>query len=571
MNIIDRIAERIGYASRTTQQAMVEEAVKAVAKKYPQWLLASAEAEKFTIPDGSMYRNQAELYQRLSWVHTAVSVTSSYAAVVPLNIKRKRGEKTKDIENHEFELLLQNPNPNQSRFEFLRATYAYILLCGNAYWWLNRTSETATPTEMWLISPSHIKPIPDGRLYIKGYEYDPGDGHTINLPPWQIVHFKDFHPNNQFAGLSKVEPLVTVAQTDLKQQDWMGKLYGQNNGRLPGLIAFADPITNTEWETIKRDIKEAGNSSNYMLLRNVGKGGVELLNAVSKISEMEYNTQRAFTKEEVYSVFAPGLASVLAINATEANARTGKATLVEFCIYPMQVAIAEKVTNKLMPLYATSQITLTAEFEDIRITDRAMELAEMGEYARVHTIDEIRAKFYEDDPLAQSTKVEADERGIMLPEQVSPTTPVPTDEELEPEPIPTNNPLIPTRPEQMPVDEEQPQEQPGEETGEAMTDGKDSQDVEDVARKAGMKAWRQFAIRRLKEGKSAGEPFTHKAIPAEMIDTMSARLHACKTADDVRAVFTEQEQEAEPPKPDFTAAILRTNALLEQLANVATA
>jgi len=55
-----------------------------------------------------------------------------------------------------------------------------------------------------------------------------------------------------------------------------------------------------------------------------------------------------------------------------------------------------------------------------------MELAEQTAFAITHTVDEIREKFYQDKALG-------DERGLLLPAQISPTTKMPGD---EPGPVP---------------------------------------------------------------------------------------------------------------------------------------
>jgi hypothetical protein len=57
-----------------------------------------------------------------------------------------------------------------------------------------------------------------------------------------------------------------------------------------------------------------------------------------------------------------------------------------------------------------------------------LELAEIVEYAKYHTIDEIRKNKFDDEELAKVTGIDSDDRGILLPAQISPTTPVPSDE-----------------------------------------------------------------------------------------------------------------------------------------------
>lgn len=146
------------------------EAIKAQRQKWEQWQLQTAEAESYTLPDPSVYENQADLYRVLSWVLLAIDITASSAALTPFSVARIiAGKEPKDIPNHEFELLLNHPNELDSRFEFLYATIAFYRLTGNAYWWLNSKDKDTPPDEMWFIPSSMIIPVPDKYMYLRGY------------------------------------------------------------------------------------------------------------------------------------------------------------------------------------------------------------------------------------------------------------------------------------------------------------------------------------------------------------------------------------------------------------------
>jgi HK97 family phage portal protein len=276
----------------------------------PAWALATAEAEKFNLPNPEIYDNQAELFRRLSWVYAAVNAVANEAAVVPFSVaKRKPDEKEVDIPNHDFELLLDHPNPEDSRFEFLNATFGMKKLNGNAYWWLNREDEFAPPEELWFIPPSMIKPEPDGKLYIKGYRYFVGDGREIALEPWEIVHFRNFNPFSRFVGLSAIESIAIVAMGDLGMQEWNTKLFRENNAKLPGILAFAEMVPDTPWEDLKRQVVDASQKRQMMLLRGVGRGDVNYIQAGVSQKEMEFLNGRQSNKEEIWAVLAPGLSA----------------------------------------------------------------------------------------------------------------------------------------------------------------------------------------------------------------------------------------------------------------------
>lgn len=403
--LLDRLAARFGYR-------------KAAQPVQADWLRLTAESEQWDIPDRTLPEAQQELYQRLSWVQAAVAGVARTAATTGFGVYALDGEKTKAIENHEFELLLRRPNPLQSRFELLESTISYHALTGNAYWWLNRTSEKTAPEEIWVIPPHRITPIPDGRLYLRGYMYESDEGVKVPLDSYEIVHFKRFHPLNSFVGLSPIEALATIAQGDLAMQKWNTNYFDKDNAKVPGALAFADPIENDAWIKIKDDVnaRHGGTKRQMMMLRNVGKGGVQWLPMSMSQRDMEFLAGRTFNKEEIFSIYAPGYASMLAVNATEANSKAGKATFMEMAVWPQLVALAEKITNDLLPVYGDN---LVGEFEDVRISDRSMQLAEQNTASTVQTIDEIRQTYYSLPPLA-------DGRGGRLLSESAQQAPAPT-------------------------------------------------------------------------------------------------------------------------------------------------
>ena len=517
MSIFSAIVNRMGYTKIPTKTMEVENPA--------PWLLAQAEEAKFDIPEGDLYQSQAELYQRLSWVQIAVRTLAQSSAVVPLQVMGKAGdEETVAIDNHEFELLLQKPNPLNSRFEFLEATFAYRALTGNAYWWMNKPVSGAPPSELWLIPPYQIKPVPDENLYLKGYIYDPGIGDPIAMELHEIVHFKMYHPLSPFVGLSPIEALATVAVGDLKMQKWNTELFGDNNARLPGILAFADMIGDVEWTRILKDTTDKANKRQLMLLRGAGKGGVEWMQAGLGQKDMEFIAGRKFTKQEIFDIYAPGLYTMLFENATEANSKTGKSVFTEYAQWPTLTAISEKITNDVLPDYGDN---LIAEFEDIRITDQVLELQQMQEFSKVHTIDEIRKEQYGDDPLG-------DDRGLLLPLQVG------------------------AAPVAMPGEEQPPSEEgpatPPELVGQLFGDGAEVAE-EDEEVKAELKAWERYESKRI--GKKH-RSFECKFVPPERQASIRANLGGVATLDDLEAVF--QAETGETVKQDD-----RVEQLLEGL------
>ena len=357
-----------------------------------------AEDAKFDMPDTTRYDYQAMLFKKLSWINIAVTLLSYAAASSVFSVKKMVGDKEEDIVNHDFEKLLRRPNPEQSKFDFMQHTFAYLALTGNAYWHILRPEETDEPLEIWTMPPKHIKPILSDSVGISHYEYNIGYKDPIELPKWQILHLKRFNPSSMYIGHSQAEPVSVVSESDLAMQRYNKNFFSKQNAKIPGAIGFKDNIPSPYWEELQQDIEEKWGGMERrgpMILRNVGEGVTWIPMALTQ-SEMDFINSRNMNRDEVFSTYAPGLLSMISPDSTEANARIGKATFTEFTLWPMLQMLAEKITSQILPLYGTD---LTFSYKDTRVTDTLMKIREQREYAQVHTINEIRQEVYNDKPL----------------------------------------------------------------------------------------------------------------------------------------------------------------------------
>lgn len=390
-----------------------------------------------TSPDPSIYGNQADLMRRLSWVYSAVTrVAETVASLADYEVYDISGEDKTEIVNHEFERLLHHPNPYQfdSRFEFYEALAGYLKLNGNAYLWLNVISPNVPPAELWVLRPDRVVAIPDKEKLVKGYVYSV-DGNNLFFDATEVVHFKTFHPLNDYYGLSAIESLAMAAESDFKQAGWNKNFFGEGNAKPQGAIAYSEMVSDPDWDRIKTEIKDqfGGQQRRTMMLRGAGKGGVQWLQMGLTQKEMEFMAGRQFNKEEIWATLAPGLTQIMDKNTTEANSAAGEKTFREYCIWPLLQRIGEKMDARILPRYGEN---LLGEFAEIRVRDRILELQERAAFALVHTIDEVRAEYDGDDPLP-------DARGALLAAQISPMTavtgetPAPTPSTLEELPIAT--------------------------------------------------------------------------------------------------------------------------------------
>jgi hypothetical protein len=308
--------------------------------------------------------------------------------------------------------------------------------------------------EIYSLPPDRIRVIADGQVdIVAGYEWDAGQGETIFLEEWEVVHFKEYHARNMFTGLSRTESISNEINTDVAASEYDLNFFAKDFAKPEGLLSFKGTMDNDNWEALKRRFDRRHGGTKRSIAMAQGPDTVDYVQLAYNYTDMDFINNRNFKKEMIYNHFAPGLASILAVNATEANARQGKQTLLEFGIWPMLVNIHETITNKIMNLYGED---LIARFADPRQVDRELELAELTAMSQSHTVNEIRQSFWKIDPLPPD-----DERGEALPVQISSATPLPGDDEEEEEE--TTNEIPPQFIEQQQEPPPEPEEEEEEE------------------------------------------------------------------------------------------------------------
>lgn len=491
----------MGMLDRINNRALALTTQKASLIRPPGRLRAfSSYNERYLIPDPSLSERHANLYANLAWIQIAISQVAGAVASTPFAVQQRTRGGLKQIEDHPFEMLLEDPNPNQDQSEFLEDTVMWRMTTGNCYWWLNKSDENSPPDEMFIIPSNKCQPVPDGNMGIRGYLFDNGSGVPIPLEPWEVVHFKRSNPLNKYVGLSPIQALATDATGDLGAQRYNANTFADGNIKQDGFLAFAEFIDEGRWQRLKEDQKEAHGGTKHQrmgMLRGVGAGGVQWISTVMSRSEMQYLEMRQFTLEEVYAMLAPGLASILAVNATEANSTAGKDTFLSFAVYRQTYALGKKITQKVLPSYG---VGLVGEFEDVRRVDTQIELLEQAAYERTHTIEETRAKYYQDKPLG-------DERDNLFPAEVGKGLTDARKPEDKPPPVLNNVP--------PPVE-----------------------DLTAAGKALDRQRWRTVALKALAAGRAPGSrPFDPDYLEdGETIRIRGALVHA-STEDQVKAAF----------------------------------
>ncbi|MCP4263650.1 MAG: phage portal protein [Planctomycetes bacterium] len=529
MSIIDTLFERFGYKNVQQFNALVEQATKAELENVHNWLGETADAQRWDMPGIEVFANQADMYRLNSNLGSAVDILSRDVSTAAFNVQRRVGEEVREIPNHPLEELLMFPNPLDSKLEFITDTVSNYLLNGNSVWWLNKADKHEKPVEIWPIPYEMLEPVPDKYSYISHYAYYPGMGKPpIRFETWEIVHFKTFNPHNRFFGLSPLESLAVTLRGDMAMRRTNKDAYTDHGGAPASVFAFKDFPSNEAWADIQQEVKSAAKRNEMIMLRGIGEGLTWLQRSMSS-KDMDYVSILEQNTTDIFNRICPGLLGMLAKNVNVATADAARVTYSEKTLWPMMETIAQKVTSDILPAYGRK---LKGAFDDPRVVDRNLEMAEQDTYGKTHTIAETREKYYGDNPLG-------DERDDMLVVEVRTKAAASAfnrggdegDEGEEEQGEPFEN-------------EEKPAE---DETGRLEKDDLSMKAIVDL------KKWRTMALQKA----AKAEYFQSDVIPAGLLMTVKADLKAVKNKGEIAQVFNKAIEQMKPKPKANPADILR--------------
>jgi HK97 family phage portal protein len=332
------------------------------------------------------------VYEQSPWVYIAINRIAEAGALVPLHVSQRVGEQLVGIDAHPLEQLLTMPNAVTSRFELFEQTLGSLELTGNAYWYLVGDAY-GLPREIWVLRPDRVTIVPDAVNVVRGYLYAI-DGDYVPLDALEVVHFKRWHPSNDYYGLSPITSAQTAILSDKHMANWNRNTFGQDHAVPAGIVNIKDFISDTDFERIKQEWRNnyGGTNRKTAFLRG---GAVEWQHIGLSHTDLDFLQGRKAQRDEILNIFGIPV-GLVSENATEANAKVAERMFIERTLYPKLVRIAQKITQELLPFYGDN---LIAQFEDIRPTDTQARLDEIRTAYPLLSINELRAQYYQLPPV----------------------------------------------------------------------------------------------------------------------------------------------------------------------------
>lgn len=245
----------------------------------------------------------AEIYKRQPWVNTVVSKLAMGTARLQFVVSRKTATGKVAAPESAYAQLMERPNPLLDPFTLWEWTSSTYDVYGEAIWVKLRDAD-GLPREIWPLHPTNVivRRKQDGSIV---YIYAAGVRNVTTLPEIpqvDIIHFKNYNPDNAQRGLSKLEPLRTTLVNDDAIRRASSAMW--RNGLRPSMVLeHPKTLTPKAQENLRKqaEAKHGGvdNIGGAMVLEEGMKANVIQLSA----EEMQYIDGRRLNRDEVCSAY----------------------------------------------------------------------------------------------------------------------------------------------------------------------------------------------------------------------------------------------------------------------------
>lgn len=146
-------------------------------------------------------------------IFSAVSLRARQMAGLQLNLYKGRdADKKLTPLEHPAAKLLDYVNPFWTPERLNRMDEMSMGIWGESYWAIEKDA-FGTPTEIWWLKATKVKPVEDRDQYLKGFIYTSATGERIPFTPDEIVWFRYPHPGDEFAAMSPLAAARLAADT----------------------------------------------------------------------------------------------------------------------------------------------------------------------------------------------------------------------------------------------------------------------------------------------------------------------------------------------------------------------
>jgi HK97 family phage portal protein len=289
-------------------------------------------------------------------------IAVAFAGIKWSLFKMSGGEKV-EIKQHPILDLWNRPNRHQGSAAFLQAVASHYLIAGNSYI-ESAEDNSGVPQYLYTLRPDRMSVIPDPVNRIGGYKFTNG-GSFINYIGDEILHFKDFHPTNDWYGLSPIAVAALSIDSYKNQQRWNVGLM-DNFARPSGIISYEDDLSPEALNNIKEEFMDTYAGSKNANKPMVFEGGkMKWEQMAFNPKELDFVKSQGLSALQICQVFNLPPELVGLQPSTYQNRREARKALYTENVLPMTDRFRDDFNNWLPQKFGEPELFFEPDLDDI--------------------------------------------------------------------------------------------------------------------------------------------------------------------------------------------------------------
>lgn len=348
----------------------------------------------FAIGTGAGRIPKAKLLENnRNWVFACVKARAEAVGNIQLKLfkKDKKGNTVEEPE-HELLNLLAAVNDFTTQFELFEATESHLDLCGNAFWLLDGVKGLADkPTAIYPLNPKYIEIKKGSSLnLIEQYKYTVS-GFSKTFQPYEILHFREFNPNDPYDGLGILESIAHWVDADNYATEW-NRSFFLNAARPDATLEHEGDLDADQMNFLRSSFEDAYKGIEKAHKAIILPKGVKFSPVGWNQKEMDFVEMQRMTRDKILSGFrVPKTILGLTEDVNRANAEASNYVFALRVVKPQMERIVGYLNEFLAPRYGDdiflSFVDPVPENKELEITEYEKALAGQA-YASVNEIRE---------------------------------------------------------------------------------------------------------------------------------------------------------------------------------------
>lgn len=395
MGFIDWILRR-----QFVQKAVSMEAYKVLENfKFPPYNSGRKYHEEQFAPERKY--DYLQTYEKHIWIYSTVYAIASSLAQLPIRVYAldSKGNKGEEVKDGPVWQLVNRPNPNETRYDFIEALSSYMELTGDGFVEKNHPT---MPTQLYVLRSDYMRINSSPDKLVVNYEYIPEGVRSTTFKPEEVIHFKFFHPRSEVYGFSFVQAARTSLVLDYDAIKFQKNFFKQG-AAVDKYITVKKELSPTEFARFKDEVRTEYSGVDKAHLPMVLDNDGEMKSVGVTMDKVMLGEQRALNRDEIFSGSGvpPIMANLLAGKETYNNASTQEKAFWQNTIKPKATKLQDKLNvelfNKMRFMCEFDFSGIQALQEDKQVkANTARTKADGG----IFTVNEIRETDYNAKPIA---------------------------------------------------------------------------------------------------------------------------------------------------------------------------